>query len=181
MEHNAKAIPAPEKPRGLGLGVHYLDKVLKPLVKFATIIAGAAIAVMMFLTFVSVAGRMSISMPVKGYYEMVEILMLLMTVFAVGYTASLKGHIRVDILANYISKKANRVLDIFAFAFAFLFFVAVTWRGWANGLINQHDKLTTGVLHIPIFPFNFVLAIGTAVLALVFLRDFLNALKEVRE
>jgi TRAP-type C4-dicarboxylate transport system permease small subunit len=169
------------KPRGLSGIVYYLDKAVKPAILCGTVIACSAVAVMMFLTFVSVAGRMAFELPVKGYFELIELSMLLMTVFAVGYTASQKGHIRVDILASYLPKKANRIVDIITYAVAFVFFVFVTWRGWVNGLDNLGDKLTSGVLHIPTYPFNFILAVGTAILALVFLRDFLKAIKEVKE
>ena len=178
---NTKAVPAIVKPKGLGLIVYYLDKVNNRLILIATVIASVAVAIMMFLTFFNVSGRMILELPVKGYYELTEFLMLLMTIFAIGYTASQKGHIRVDILSNYISKKANRILDIITFAVAFLFFVLVTWRGWVNGLDNMKDNLTSGVLLIPIYPFNFILAVGTAILSLVFLRDFLKAILEVNK
>jgi TRAP-type C4-dicarboxylate transport system permease small subunit len=178
---NQKAALVEVSPRGLGRFVFYLDKAVKPLIWCGTAIACSATAIMMILTFISVSGRMAFELPVKGYFELIELLMLLMTIFAVSYTASKKGHIRVDILSNYLPKKVNRVLDIITFAVAFLFFVLVTWRGWVNGMDNLGDKLTTGVLHIPIYPFNFFLAVGTAILALVFLGDFLKAIKEVND
>jgi TRAP-type transport system small permease protein len=178
---NKKAAPVIVSPKGLGWIIYYLDQAVKPLISYGTAIACSAVAMMMFLTFFNVAGRMALKLPVKGYFELIELSMLLMTIFAIGYTASKKGHIRVDILANYLPKKANQVLDIITFAVAFIFFVMVTWRGWVNGLDNLGDKLTSGVLHIPTYPFNFILAVGTAILAIVFLRDFLKALKEVNK
>ena len=159
--------------------INCLDKVINPLIKIATVIACTAVTLMMVLTFFNVTGRMAFDLPIKGYYEMIELFMLLMTVFAIGYTASLKGHIRVDILSNFISSRANRVLDIIANSVAFVFFVLVAWRGCVNGLTNFNGHLTTGVVHIPIYPFNFTLAIGAALLALVFFRDSLKAIYEV--
>jgi TRAP-type transport system small permease protein len=180
-DHNQHVTPVAASRRGLSKFIAYFDKAGKPLITLGTVIACSALAIMMFLTFISVSGRMAFDLPVKGYFELIELLMLLMTIFAVSYTASKNGHIRVDILANYLPKKVNRVLDVITFAVAFLFFVLVTWRGWVNGLDNLKDKLTTGVLHIPIYPFNFIFAIGTAILALVFLSDFLKSIKGVKE
>jgi TRAP-type transport system small permease protein len=164
--------------KGLDLFIYRFDKALKPLVLFATIIGCAALALMMILTFFNVSGRVLFDLPVKGYFEMIELSMLLMTVFAVVYTGSKKGHIRVDIVTSYLPKKVARVFDIAMYSVAFVFFVFVTWRGFVNGLDNLGDNLTTGVLHFPIYPFNFILSIGTGLLALVFLRDFLKSISE---
>ncbi len=176
---NEKAALVVAPTKGLGLILYYLDKTVNLLALYGAVIGCSAVAIMMFLTFFNVAGRMAFVLPLKGYFELIELSMLLMTVFAVGYTASKKGHIRVDILASYTSKKTNCILDIITYAIAFLFFVLVTWRGWVNGLNNIESRLTSSVLHIPVYPFNFILAIGTAILAIVFLRDCLKAIDEV--
>ena len=93
--------------RGLELFIYRFDKALKPLVLFATIVGSAALALMMILTFFNVSGRVLFDLPVKGYFEMIELSMLLMTVFAVVYTGSKKGHIRVDIVTSYLPKKSQ--------------------------------------------------------------------------
>ncbi len=182
MENQSSKVTAVEiTPRGLSLIIHCTEKILKPLIIFGAVIASTALALMMVLTFVSVTGRMAFELPVKGYFEIIELCMLLMTVFAIGFTATKRGHIRVDILTIHTPKKVNRVLDLLTYFIACVFFVFVTWRGIVNGLDNMGDKLTTGVLHFPIYPFNFILAFGTALLALVFLKDCLKAVKEVKE
>jgi TRAP-type C4-dicarboxylate transport system permease small subunit len=176
-----KAVVTKTTASGLGLIIHYLEKILKPLLIAASVVACTALALMMVLTFLNVSGRVTLDLPIKGYFELIELGMLLMTVFAIGFTASKKGHIRVDILTAYIPKKVNRYLDILVWLIAFVFFVFVTWRGVVNGLDNLGDKLTTGVLHWPIYPFNFILAAGTALLALEFLKNCLQAINEVKE
>jgi TRAP-type C4-dicarboxylate transport system permease small subunit len=181
MENQIKGSSPAVSPEEPGSLMSFIDRATKPIIMVATIIGGTAVAAMMFLTFFSVGGRVVLAMPIKGYYEIIESLMLLMTVFAIVYTASQKKHIRVDILANYLPRKANLVLDVFTFAVAFGFMVLVTWRGWMNGLDNMHDKLTSGVLHYPIYPFNFILAIATAILSLIFLFTCIKAIAEVKK
>jgi TRAP-type C4-dicarboxylate transport system permease small subunit len=181
MENQIKESSPAASPEETGSFMRVMDRATQPIIRIATIIGGSAVAAMMFLTFFSVSGRIALTMPIKGYYEIIENLMLLMTVFAIIYTASQKKHIRVDILANYLPRKANLVMDFITFAIAFGFMVMVTWRGWVNGLNNMHDKLTSGVLHYPIYPFNFILAIATAILSLIFLFFCVKAFGEVRK
>ncbi len=182
MENSKTEAVRDVKPRGwLGTIIAFLDKAIRWLLIFGTAISCTSVAAMMFLTFFNVSGRMAFDLPVKGYFELIELFMLLMTVFAIGYTATRKGHIRVDILANYLPRKVNNILDIVTYAVAFIFFIMVTWRGGVNGLDNFNDKLSTGVLHIPIYPFNFVLAVGTAILSVVFFRDCLKAIQGVHK
>jgi TRAP-type C4-dicarboxylate transport system permease small subunit len=135
---------------------------------------------MMFITFFNVIGRAAFNLPVRGYFESVEFAMVLMTVFGIGYCALSKGHIRVDVLSSYASRRVNCVMDIFAFGTAFIFYVLVSWQGVLNALTYLKDGRTSSVLHIPVYPFIFLLVIGAAFVALVFFRDFLKAMYEVK-
>jgi TRAP-type C4-dicarboxylate transport system permease small subunit len=177
-----KANQTAERPgalKGLGAVVNCLTKIVDPLVRYTVIISAAAVALMMFMTFVSVVGRITFELPVKGYFELTELFMGLMVIFGVGYTAIKKGHVRVDIISNYASPRVNAILDLFAYGICFLLFVLISWQGFNNGLDNLDVGLTTSILSIPVFPFNMLLSVGTAILSLVFLRDFLQAVNEV--
>jgi TRAP-type C4-dicarboxylate transport system permease small subunit len=170
-----------ESPHGLGIIVTYLSKVIDPVVRYASVISFIAVAFMMFITFVNVLGRAMFDFPIKGYFETVEFSMALMTIFGIGYCALFKGHVRVDVVSSFVSKRANSVMDIFAYGIAFIFYALITWQGFLNGISNLQDGLTSGVLRIPIYPINFTLVVGAAFLTLIFFRDFLKAIYEVRK
>jgi TRAP-type transport system small permease protein len=164
----------------LSIFIKYLDKVIEPLNGvFGVTIAGAAIASMMFLTFFDVAGRYILNKPISGSIEITEYLMALLVTFGLGYCALKKGHIRVDLVMQYTSRKANLWFDIFAYGISCVMYVFITWQTWLYGFSKFASKMTSSVLLIPVYPFVFILSIGAAFLVLIFFRDCLKSIDEV--
>jgi TRAP-type C4-dicarboxylate transport system permease small subunit len=172
--------------------VHCLDIVVNPTCKYGAYISAFMLAALMFLTFIdTIFGRLgkwslinsqtNFFGPIVGSQEVSELLMLVFIVFALAYCAREQGHIRVDLILQHVSPKANLGFDIIANFFSFIFYIFITWQAIQFGLDNIRDKSVTTILTIPHTPFNFILAVGAALVALVFLRDFLKSIKEVTE
>jgi TRAP-type C4-dicarboxylate transport system permease small subunit len=168
-----------------------MDKVVNPLAKYGSYIGALFLAVMMFLTFFDVISnqlgkwavinsRTDFFGPIIGGQELVELLMLVAVSFALAYCALRQGHIRVDLIMQYTSKKANLWFDIFAYGVSMLFYVIIAWQAFKYGLDNIHDKNVTTILTIPTYPFNFIVFIGSVINTLVFLRDFLKSIEGVK-
>jgi len=149
------------------------------------------LAAMMCLTFADVIGAQlgqwslvnrltGFFKPIIGGQEVMELLLLLTVSFGLAYCALFKGHIRVDLLMQYTSRRVNLWLDIFAYAVSLVFFIFITWQAFQYGLNNIVDGNVTTVLTLPLPPFNFLVAVGAAILDLVFLRDLLQSIDEVR-
>lgn len=172
--------------------VHILDKIVNPLCKAGAAIACVMLAAMMFLTFFDVAGaqlgkltfinsRTSFFQPILGSQEITELLMVILVSFALAYTALNKGHVRVDILMQYTSKRTNYWFDIFAYGFSCIFYILIAWQSWIYAIDNIADKAVSTILFIPIYPFNFLLVIGAIIVALELLRDFFKSIEEVKQ
>jgi len=171
--------------------VSILNKIVDPLGKAGLVIACFMLAAMMFLTFFDVAGSMigktpisdftSFFKPILGSQEVTELIMVIMISFALGCMALKKGHIRVDLILQYTSRKANYWFDLFAYAISCVFYIFISWQAVALAFINMRDDMISSILAIPIFPFNILLGIGAAFVALIFLRDFLRSVEEVSQ
>jgi TRAP-type transport system small permease protein len=191
MESILKPAVSPPPAKGcLSKIVFFISKVVDPISQAGLVIACVMLAAMMFLTFFDVAGSMigKVSFistlthffkPILGSQELTELMMVILVSFALGYTALNKGHIRVDLIMQYTSQKANRWIDIFTYTFSCSFFIFITWQALAYALINLHDQTISSILAIPIYPFNILLAIGSAFVVLIFLRDLLQSIEEV--
>jgi TRAP-type C4-dicarboxylate transport system permease small subunit len=176
---------------GFARFVSGLSKVIDPIARYGGAIGAGILAFMMFLTVIDVLGRflggfeivrdyLSFMGPVSGSMEMTELALGILVTFGLGYCALHKGHIRVDLLLQYTSRKANLWFDIFTYAISFIFFIGVVWQSWVTGFSIHESQLSTAVLSIPIYPFPFVMMLGLAILALVLIRDFLQSIEEVR-
>jgi TRAP-type C4-dicarboxylate transport system permease small subunit len=181
-----QAIIPPASHGGLAKFVAYLSKIVDPLIRGGAAVAAVVLAVMMFFTFADVSStqigkylHISFFKPIIGSQEITELLMLTMVVFAIGYNALFKGHIRVDLIMQYTSRKVNQWFDVFTYFFSFVFYVLIGWQGWLYAWSNIHDETVSTILNLPIYPFNFLLVIGAAFAALIFLRDCLHSFEEV--
>jgi TRAP-type C4-dicarboxylate transport system permease small subunit len=166
------------------------SRVVDPLAKWGGAVGSAALAVMMFLTVFDVSGRFLGGItpihnaipffgPIIGTTEITEFLMSILVVFGLGYMAFHKGHIRVDLILQYTSKRVNRIIDVYTYFFSTVLYAAITWQCWFNVTSQRESGLTSASLLIPIYPFIFITMIGAGVVTLVLLRDFLKSVEEV--
>lgn len=193
METNAaKGLAQPVSHGLLSRTIFYLSKVLDPLAVVGAVIACASLAAMMFLTFFDVAGTQlgkvgfihnltDFFRPIIGSQEITELMMVVLVAFALSYTALRKGHIRVDLVMQYTSKKANHWFDVFTYGFSCIMYILIAWQAWVYAFDNLDTGVVSTILSVPIPPFNFLLVIGAGLAALVFLRDFLKSIEEVRQ
>ena len=185
-----RALSVPVSQRRLTKLVTYLSKVVDWVSSKGVYIGAAALVAMMFLTFFDVIGRLlgGISFinniipffrPISGGLEISSYAMGILVSFGLVYMAFKKGHIRVDFILTYTSKKVTKWIDLFTYGISCGFYVLLTWQIWVNAIKVFHNQLSSPVLLIPTYPFIFILVICAASMVLVFLRDFLNSLDEV--
>lgn len=168
-----------------------MDRVVNPLTKYGSYVGAIMLAAMMFLTFAdTISGRLgkwsvinsqtSFFGPIIGGQELIELFMLVVVSFALAYCSLKQGHIRVDLVLQYVSKKANLWFDIFAYGASIIFYIFITWQAFKYGIDNIQDKTVSTILTIPIYPFNFIIFIGGALVTLIFLRDFFKSIEGVK-
>lgn len=160
---------------------HWAEKVIFPLNKYLNYIGMVLVFAMMLLTVVDVVGRKFVGIipgfqPVPGSYELTEFILVGLVYSALGY-AQIKGdHISIDVLTSRFPKRAQNILDTVVYLVSAAMAVVVSWRGFAHGrrLIEQGDH--TAVLHIPVYPFLFLIGVGMLIFALALLFSSLQSL-----
>jgi TRAP-type transport system small permease protein len=177
-------------PGCFGRFVDGLSRIVDPIAKIGGLVASTALGIMMFLTVLDVIGRFlggwtwlhnitEFFKPIPGTSEITEFLMIILVSFGLGYMAFFKGHIRVDLILQYTSKRVSKWIDVYTYLFSFILYALVTWQAWFNGIDIFNNRITSAVLAIRSFPFAFLLLIGAAIVTLVLLRDFLKSIEEV--
>ena len=182
----------PKQDGGYDRFVQKLGKIVEPLSKWGASIAAFSLTCMMILTFIDVAGsqigkwelvnsRTNFFKPFLGGQEIVELTMVVLVAFGLSYCALFKGHIRVDLILQYVSQKATHWFDVFTYGISCLFYILIAFQSFVYCIDNIHDKTVSTILLIPIYPFNFLLFLGALLALLVFFRDFLKSIGEVRK
>lgn len=138
-------------------------------------LAGAAIVGMMLLTCADVLLRL-LRRPIPGTFEIVGFLGTVIISFSLAYTSVEKGHIAVEFLMNKLPRRVQDAAEALTSLASAALFCLLTWQS----LIYASDMRQSGevsvTLTMPIYPFIYGIAAGSALLSLVLLADFLHAL-----
>lgn len=144
-------------------------------------VAAAVLVFMMLMTATDVCMRYIFGNPITGAYEIMEFMMAVLGAFGFAYTGIKNEHISVEILVSRFSSKIQFVIKSITRIFSLGIFSLITWQS-----VVHAEKLRLGgnaseSLLIPIFPFVYVVAFGSAVFCLVLLLDTVHDLRQVTQ
>ena len=157
-----------------------LERITKFLNQALLVIAGVFLVAMVSLTCADIVSRL-LWVPILGSVELVALFGSVVTAFALGYTQLRRGHIWVDVLINLFPKRVKRILNIINSLICTGFFAVVAWRitVWSTTLVTTGELTET--LRVIYYPFSYGVALGCAVLSLVFLTDCLKSMISSKE
>ncbi|MFC1916916.1 TRAP transporter small permease [Chloroflexota bacterium] len=140
-------------------------------------IVGVCIVLMGLVTFLTVVLRRS---PLAGGWmiggiEIVQILMAMVSVFALAFTWYLGGHIRIGLIRERVRSPRKRgLLDGAATFLGMLWIAAATWGLWGVSMNNLYLGSATTMQGIREAPFLLAFFIAMGHFAFVLLRSFLG-------
>jgi TRAP-type C4-dicarboxylate transport system permease small subunit len=157
-----------------------LDKVTQALTQALIWFAGGVLVAMILLTCTNIVLRL-VWIPIRGTYELMGYGGGIVTAFALGYTQLKRAHVAVDILVLRFSKRAQNILQGMNDLVFMVFFAVVSWQIAKYASTLRKTGEVTETLQIIYYPFTYGVALGCAVLSLVFLADFLKRALPRRE
>ena len=138
------------------------------------VMAAVLLMVLVGVTCVDVVGRYVLNTPLKGAFEMTEVLLVALVFAALPLTTERREHVEVDLLAFLFGDKANRVLIAFGGLFSAAVFATFAWRLWIQSGKSATDGAVTNALEIPLAPFGYAAAFACIASALIaVLRAFI--------
>jgi TRAP-type transport system small permease protein len=147
----------------------------KITVRFSDIGMGVLLA-MVVLILIDIIMRRLVSKPISWSYEVISEFLVIVVFLTLSFCTSQKAHVSIDALTSRFSPKIRKAFNIFAFFWSLVALGFVTWASLKYGLGEAGSGYATGILHIPIFPFIFILTLGCALTALVIL---IHLIKEI--
>ena len=138
-----------------------------------------AIAIMMFLTSADVLFRYLLNKPITGSFEITEYLMVICVSLTLSYCAVLGGHVKVDLVVSLFSARTQEVIQSVVNFIGLLFFLLVSWQSARQAINIKNSGTFSTVLHIPVFPFVWVLFFGSILFSVIFMRDLYKSLSLV--
>jgi TRAP-type C4-dicarboxylate transport system permease small subunit len=141
-------------------------------------VAAALFGLMVLFVAADVVGRYFLNTPIKGDYELVEVMTGLVISLSLAYALVVDQHVRINILTSRCSQRTQLLSDILSYFAGLAVFIVASWQTivYANSL--RKTGLLIGVLPIPSYPFVYVVAVGFISISLVFLVRFVHALAQ---
>jgi len=135
----------------------------------------------MLLTAMDVTLRYVFSRPIPGSLELTEYMMAVLVAFGLAYTAVHKGHVSVELVISRFSPRVQAVINTITCFFSLGIFFIITWRSILYAENLRLGGFISSALHIPSYPFVYVVAFGSAILCLVFIYNLFEYLTQVVE
>ena len=121
--------------------------------------ASAILLVLMLITFVDVVSRYLFNWPLRGAFEITELMLLVLIFAGLPLVSHADEHVTMDFIDHMLPRPLLRVLErvVHALCAAILFFLA--WQIWLKaGTIAGYGD-TTDVLRIKVGPFVYFMAL----------------------
>lgn len=149
-----------------------LQKIMKGVMWFGACLLGT----IMILISIDVCLRYFFHSPIQGSYELVEVLMGMLSPVVIVYCAWHQGHVGVDLFFDKFPAVLKRVCVILTSFICTALSLALTIC--AVFLINELylDDITTSLLFIPWWPVGVVIFICFALMTIIEARIFLKSL-----
>jgi TRAP-type C4-dicarboxylate transport system permease small subunit len=122
---------------------------------------------MMLLTFVDVVARYLLNRPIRGGFEVTELMLLVLIFAGLPLVSHADEHVTMDFIDRILPPAAQRALVrlVHAFCAAIMFFLA--WQVWIKaGRIASYGD-TTDVLRITVGPFVYFMDAMIALTGLI--------------
>ena len=135
-------------------------KILRRADFYLCIIGGVAMFFIMLLTVADVVGRSFFTWPITGTYELSRYFLVVIVLLGIGYAQQTGQHIAVDYFVSKLSLRGQFFFEATATFLGLVFFALVTWQGWKGGWNSVQAKTVSDTLNIPLYPFEFLIAVG---------------------
>jgi TRAP-type C4-dicarboxylate transport system permease small subunit len=160
-------------------------RVLKGLVEkignVLAVIAGVALTVTMLAMTVDAVGRKTVG-PLPGAYEASMALLVLVMFLPQAFTERKGAHISVDLLTRHLPFKLSSYLRGMGAVLGMAVFILVTWLGVGKAYhATLSGETWPGIVNFPVWPFRWVVPLGSGALVLQYLLTAIEMFSADRE
>jgi len=167
-----------------------IQKVSFPASLVANRISQIILVMMMLLITVDVILRNSSNIPflrdyelvkpIPGAYELIQFMLIAVIFLGMAHTEAQGSHLSVDFVFKKLSAKAQNFVLMVSHLLCLAVFSIITWRSLHGGLFVLEQGEVSGILSIPLFPFYWIVALGSGLLTINYLVRSLDSLHSIQ-
>jgi len=155
---------------------HHLERTIDGVSRIVNTAGVSVLLVMMALITTDVILRYVFNSPLRGVYEIVEVILVIVVSFGMAYTAMQKGMVAVEVLVERYPPRVRVIVDIFNSLAGLALFSLISWKTAEQAMTYRAAGETTYVSGLPLYPFVLVVSFGAALLSLVLFIQLLESI-----
>lgn len=148
--------------------MRYVPKIVCAISRGVTWVSGGAVVGIVLLVCVNIVTRL-FGKPVLGTFELVQILMVSVVGFSLGYCELHRCHTSVDLVMRKFSKRTQALSDVITNFVTAGIFAVIAWRCIVLGTTMWRKGELSQTLWIPWFPLLYAVAFNCFLVCLVLL------------
>jgi TRAP-type C4-dicarboxylate transport system permease small subunit len=150
-----------------------LGGMLKIITAILDKIGGLALTLMMLLTVADVLLRAA-GRPLVGTYEVVALSLALVIGFTIPKVSLDRGHIRVDLVIERVSRRTRNILNTFTRLICIGLFLIISYNLFAVANELRASGEVSPTIQLPAYPLAYGVAICCFIECFVFVLDIFN-------
>ena len=162
-----------------GSVIEFLEKFSRLQGGALNLIGVCAIPLIAIVVTADVIGRYFFNHPISGALDLSELLLVVVVCSALAYTAAVRGHMSVDVVTSRLSPRMQALLSVLTGLTGLPVLWLLTYYAAREGINTYSSGLETSILHMPIYPFKFVVAIGFFALSLELTCQWLRSIERL--
>lgn len=164
---------------GIRKAAIYFDKVISPISTYTAYVGSAVLGFLVLMLIYSIIGRRFFDTPLKGSFEMTELCLVAIAFTLLAYHCLNHEVMTVEVIERHFPQRFREILEVVIRFLTISMLMVLCWQLIVQGIRVQGFHQTTRVLQIPIYPFLYLAALGTFLLANVYVKHFLYSLDRV--
>ena len=135
-----------------------------------------AVAVMVLVTVLDVIGRRIFGSPLLGTLEIVRFMMAMAVFLTISHAAVHDHHVTCDVLLVLFPNKLKIITEKVTSLLSLGLWIMLSYQLTRQALGLWRAGESSMLLRIPVYPFSFIAAFGSALLACVILIQFVSSI-----
>lgn len=145
----------------------------------AVTLGGIALLLMAVIGAADVIGA-GFGRPVVGSYELIETFMVIAIFMSVAAAQQQGAHINVELVKQLLGVRAQAILVLFGLVCSGTLFLLLAYYGWsATSRSFASGEIRQGQLGFPVWPARLALALGSSLMVLQCLIQFVSVLRSL--
>lgn len=156
------------------------EKYVRKTTNFFCLLGVVLMVCIMLIGAGDVIGRYVFNSPLKGTFEISEILLAGVVFFGLAYTVSVGGHVSIDTFTVRFRPRSRAFVESFVSLLSLFIFGVMSWQGAVKAFKSWEADRYIDIIRLPIAPFEFFVAIGAFLVCLELVNNLIKSLRNIK-